>query len=180
MSFPWNDESDAVLKELHARRMGYTSIGDELQKRFNHEASRNAVAGRVKRLGLSLSHEGMIAKRKAVAGETKRKRKRNPRAETKPGLVSVAAGDPIRPAKGGPPAFPDPLPETPMEDHNIPASQRRSIFDLTESKCRWPVGDPGKPGFFFCGGKTDDGMPYCGWHCGRAFNNYAPRRKHAA
>jgi GcrA cell cycle regulator len=39
------------------------------------------------------------------------------------------------------------------------------LLDLNNESCRWPVGDPGKPGFFFCGEAKADlsaGRPYCG------------------
>lgn len=45
-----------------------------------------------------------------------------------------------------------------------PIAQRCTILDLTDSKCHWPIGDPGQPDFFFCGGKTLNGVPYCGYH----------------
>jgi GcrA cell cycle regulator len=55
-----------------------------------------------------------------------------------------------------------------MEDREIPISQRCNLLDLTEDRCYWPVGDPLKPDFFFCGGKTDksrgEACPYCRLH----------------
>jgi hypothetical protein len=44
------------------------------------------------------------------------------------------------------------------------AKMRRTILELTEQTCRWPVGDPDSAEFFFCGGNTIAGMPYCAYH----------------
>ena len=54
----------------------------------------------------------------------------------------------------------------------IPIGQRCTILDLTDSKCRWPIGDPGQPDFFFCGGRAIESLPYCGYHARVA---YRPR-----
>jgi len=51
----------------------------------------------------------------------------------------------------------------------IPSEQRRTLLQLTRSTCRWPVGDPGKPDFFFCGGRVEMGHSYCAGHCGFAY-----------
>ena len=57
--------------------------------------------------------------------------------------------------------------------------QRRLIFEPRPSRsgapsCLWPIGDPGKVDFHFCGGTTVPGRPYCPEHCARA---YLPRRR---
>jgi GcrA cell cycle regulator len=51
----------------------------------------------------------------------------------------------------------------------IPADQRRTLLQLTRSTCRWPVGEPAEPGFFFCGGRAQAGRPYCAGHCAFAY-----------
>ena len=55
--------------------------------------------------------------------------------------------------------------------------QRCTILELSESKCRWPIGDPSSPDFFFCGGKTIEGLPYCGHHSRIAYQPTADRRR---
>ena len=49
--------------------------------------------------------------------------------------------------------------------------------ELTEETCRWPIGDPGGPDFFFCGGQTVTGLPYCGYHSRVAYQPAADRRR---
>lgn len=57
------------------------------------------------------------------------------------------------------------------EDYSIPAPQRLKLVDLRGCVCKWPVGDPKRPDFFFCGAVTNDKDPYCPAHMRRALNN---------
>lgn len=43
---------------------------------------------------------------------------------------------------------------------------------LSKSPCCWPFGDPGKPGFRFCGDASRLGKPYCPTHCAVAYRPY--------
>ena len=45
----------------------------------------------------------------------------------------------------------------------------KTLLQLTPRCCRWPIGDPGKPGFHFCGQPKLTGRPYCQTHLDRAF-----------
>jgi GcrA cell cycle regulator len=54
-------------------------------------------------------------------------------------------------------------------DANIPRRRRRSLFELSEETCRWPVGDPRSSRFFFCGAQAAHNKPYCAEHCARAY-----------
>lgn len=53
-------------------------------------------------------------------------------------------------------------------DLSIPQNQRRTLLGLTDEVCHWPVGEPRTPGFFFCGGESVKGEPYCKHHMIRA------------
>lgn len=35
--------------------------------------------------------------------------------------------------------------------------------------CQWPVDQPGRPGFHFCGAAVKPGKPYCAGHCETAY-----------
>jgi GcrA cell cycle regulator len=48
---------------------------------------------------------------------------------------------------------------------------------LNEQTCRWPVGDPGSSDFFFCGGNTIAGLPYCAYHSRVAYQAPSDRRR---
>jgi len=62
-------------------------------------------------------------------------------------------------------------------DTVVPMSQRVSLLELNEATCHWPVGDPASPDFFFCGGKTLAGLPYCALHSRVAYQPAADRRR---
>ena len=59
-------------------------------------------------------------------------------------------------------------------DHEIPATQRKTILTVTPSCCHWPIGDPQRSGFFFCGAATDGKTAYCKRHAQVAFRSVAP------
>jgi GcrA cell cycle regulator len=51
-------------------------------------------------------------------------------------------------------------------------SSKKSLFELTNTSCRWPHGRPGTGRFFFCGAAGADlerGIPYCEPHMRRAY-----------
>ena len=62
-------------------------------------------------------------------------------------------------------------------DNIIPMGQRRTILELNEQTCRWPIGDPGSTEFFFCGGNTISGLPYCAFHSRVAYQPASDRRR---
>jgi GcrA cell cycle regulator len=59
----------------------------------------------------------------------------------------------------------------------IPVEQRKTLLELNEKTCRWPVGDPGSADFFFCGGETVADLPYCTHHSRVAFQPANDRRR---
>lgn len=62
--------------------------------------------------------------------------------------------------------------------HRADPPRRRgiSLLELTNDTCRWPHGEPGRPGFFFCGepgADLESGRPYCARHARRAYSRAA-------
>lgn len=104
--------------------------------------SRNAVIGKIHRLGLSGGRRRAGAARPAGAV-----RPRGPRrARSAPAL-----------RRAGPaPAEADP---------DLPG--QADLLSLSPGDCRWPVGDPRAAGFAFCGRPAAQG-PYCPAHAARA------------
>lgn len=49
----------------------------------------------------------------------------------------------------------------------------KPLLDLEAPDCKWPIGDPKKADFGFCGERRQPGRPYCAGHCRLA---YMPRR----
>ena len=54
-------------------------------------------------------------------------------------------------------------------DKNFEPENPKSLEDLTESTCKWPVGHPNEEKFYFCGRKPEGEFPYCKLHVLYAF-----------
>ncbi|RCL02918.1 MAG: GcrA cell cycle regulator [Candidatus Tokpelaia sp. JSC161] len=52
-----------------------------------------------------------------------------------------------------------------------------TLLQLTESSCRWPLGDPLNEDFHFCGAASEEGSPYCSYHSSIAFQPLTERRR---
>ncbi|QRG09111.1 GcrA cell cycle regulator [Xanthobacter dioxanivorans] len=162
----WNDERVELLKKLWSEGLSASQIASELG-----EVTRNAVIGKVHRLGLS-------GRAKTAPAPTR------PRAKT--GRPEGQEARPQRPATIGNTALAQDLEEAPEEapapapqvtDNVLPMAQRCTIMNLTESTCRWPLGEPGTDSFHFCGGKSNPGMPYCAAHARIAYQPVQDRRR---
>jgi GcrA cell cycle regulator len=55
-------------------------------------------------------------------------------------------------------------------------ADKTSLLDLNDRICKWPMGHPGEPDFYFCGEPANPGFPYCVDHCGVAYQAQLPRR----
>lgn len=143
----WNDRRVELLKTLWADDRSCSEIAGVL----GGGLTRNAVIGKVHRLGLS--------GRPRTPSSPAKRRVRKPRGERR--MVQRIANhgtrfDVTEVMEG------EPLPEETGLD--IPLAQRCTLLDLDSNKCKWPIGDPATPEFFFCGGKAAGEGPYCGYH----------------
>ena len=59
----------------------------------------------------------------------------------------------------------------------IPVDKRLSLLQLSEHTCKWPIGDPLTPDFYFCGQHADEGKPYCEFHSRRAYHQMEKKRR---
>ena len=144
----WTDERVETLRKLWTEGLSASRIAAELGG-----ITRNAVIGKVHRLGLS-------GRAKSPTAAAPRPRKVRPHSQA-PRIA--------RPSMRGNTALaqayePEVEPEPEFIDNVIPLGQRRSLLELNEDTCRWPIGDPGSPDFFFCGGRAVTGLPYCSHH----------------
>lgn len=121
--------------------------------------SRSAIIGKWHRLGWTES-------RPAPSMRPDAQRKRAQRHGRKTIRRARAIGERVE-------AVPE-LPPEPIVEADIPQTQRRSLVELTGETCKWPVGHPGDPGFFFCGGPACHG-PYCAYHGAHAYQGHGPR-----
>jgi len=58
--------------------------------------------------------------------------------------------------------------------------KKKTIANLGQRECRWPIGDPRDADFHFCGAPQASGRPYCAHHWGMAFVPSRPRHQQAA
>jgi GcrA cell cycle regulator len=156
----WTDERVETLKKLWADGLSASQIAAELGG-----ITRNAVIGKVHRLGLS---------GRAKSPSSAASRPRKPRATSPMLRVSRSS---MRGNTALAHAYElDIEPEPELIDNVIPLGQRRSLLELTEDTCRWPIGDPGTADFFFCGGQTITSLPYCAYHSRVAYQPANARR----
>jgi GcrA cell cycle regulator len=162
----WTDERVERLKKLWGDGLSASQIAAEL----GGGVTRNAVIGKVHRLGLS-------GRGKANAGAQPRPRKPT-RAPSHPLTMTGARPAAVVPrAAVAPPVDEvDAVPTIP-DEILVPVSERVTIMELRESMCRWPIGDPTTPEFGFCGARAITGLPYCGHHCRIAYQPAADRKR---
>ncbi|MBL8846300.1 MAG: GcrA cell cycle regulator [Hyphomicrobium zavarzinii] len=162
----WNDERVELLKKLWSEGLSASQIAGRLGG-----VTRNAVIGKVHRLGLS------------GRATTSRMKSHRPRARAAAAATARRMQQKTRFAPQGNPALralyqPEAEPFTPsVEELVIPLKERRTIQTLTECSCRWPIGDPQSADFHFCGKNKVTGLPYCEFHARRAFQPPQPRRR---
>ena len=65
-------------------------------------------------------------------------------------------------------------PRAPLRAVSSPAPRRSGL------SCCWPLGDPGTPGFHFCGATPVPGKPYCAEHAQLAYVKLRDRRDNVA
>ncbi len=187
----WTDERVETLKKMWTEGQSASQIAKELGG-----VTRNAVIGKVHRLGLSNRSGAQAAPAaKEKAAPARAKAKAEPKVEAKPAPEVKSA--PGRATEIPPPApvnlrtkiIPagQPLPPQPSANEISPealASVREvekkakkiSLMELTERTCKWPIGDPATDDFWFCGLGVQSGKPYCEAHVGVAFQPMSSRR----
>lgn len=153
----WSLEMEEQLKKLWADGLSCSQIAKKIGG-----VSRNAVIGKVHRLGLS--------GRANPARPTLPKRGRT-KALSAP--KSHSGGGSRRRAKVLPAPEPVKLPDPePMDNGEF-----ANVLTIKDSMCKWPIGDPSEPGFRFCGHRATGPSPYCEAHQQIAFAEPKKRRR---
>lgn len=144
----WTEERVATLKKLWLEGLSASQIAKQLGG-----VTRNAVIGKVHRLGLS---------GRAAPSQPSRPvfRPQRPR----PAVSST----PMRRIEPQPrPAAAEPAPYV-----DLPGTA--TVLTLGAHMCKWPIGDPTSDEFSFCGRRSQDEGPYCVEHARVA---YQPQQK---
>jgi GcrA cell cycle regulator len=148
----WTQERVAQLQAYVNAGLTCSQIADEIG------VTRNAVIGKIHRLGLS---PGRTAGRPA---RERPPRDRPPRSSQRQLLRLVYAQTPCDAETAA-------VGLTPVE-----SAQRCSLFELTHGKCRWPINDPGNADFAFCGNDSIAVFSYCTGHARMAYRFPTRRR----
>lgn len=174
MTMAWTDERVEKLKKLWAEGLSASQIAAQLGG-----VSRNAVIGKVHRLCLP-------GRAKAGGSTASRPAKRTTSAPRAPNYASRAATRTVTRAAGATAlkevfeteTFQE-LEVRPASNVVVPISRRLGLTELTERTCKWPVGDPMKDDFHFCGNDSPDSSPYCTYHARLAYQPSSDRRRAA-
>lgn len=164
----WTDDRVEMLKKLWMEGLSASQIANRMG-----EVTRNAVIGKVHRLGLS---------GRATTSRVSRPRTRKPRAPSSPATnVFRSAGNTALKADHelAPDYTPEPKP-TIVQELQIPPGERASILTLSDNTCRWPIGDPEAEDFHFCGRQPEPKLPYCQHHVQIAYQPAQDRRRKRA
>ena len=170
----WTNERVELLRKLWLDGLSASRIAAELAG----GVTRNAVIGKVHRLGLS----GRVKPQSSPASQ--RHRDAKPAGAARPGMPQRAVAMPMR----GNTALaiqdrptPAPLVRRSYDDNVVNMTENVTIMELRESMCRWPVGDPSSAEFRYCGAKAPIGEgPYCKHHSRMAYQPTQERRRKIA
>jgi GcrA cell cycle regulator len=155
----WSEERIIHLTTLWSQGLSARQISREL----GHGISRGSVLAKIYRLGIgNLSPRGGWHRSPPALTE-------KPPASA--GLAAIVPSPIWLFRPNTTPAWVSnavPHVDNPLADADIPPAQRQSLLQLNCRTCRWPVGDPAKSDFFFCGAVPREGEVYCAAHCARA------------
>ena len=152
----WTDERVELLKKLWQDGLSASQIAKQLGG-----VTRNAVIGKVHRLGLS----GRAAPSKPA----------RPQFKT-PRPVRVATQAPSLPRRIAEPA---PASHAPPVRYVDETPGTATVLTLGAHMCKWPIGDPALESFTFCGRRTDEG-PYCQEHAQVAYQPAQAKKRSSA
>ena len=165
----WTDERVEILKKLWAEGLSASQIAARLGG-----VTRNAVIGKVHRLGLS---------GRATPSRVPRPKPQRTREPSHPSKISSfrTAGSTALKVDAELDAEPLIEPEAaPLREVEVsPPGERCNILQLSDKTCRWPIGDPGTEEFCFCGSSPKAGQPYCAHHVQIAYQPAQDRRRRA-
>ena len=186
----WTDDRVEILKKLWVEGQSASQIAKELGG-----VTRNAVIGKVHRLGLSnratsssssksdtksktsvksMSDTKRVSNKTSASKVTSKNSPSEPRSNvTSLRRQIIPAGQPLPPQPSANEISPEALARVSEIEKK---AKKISLLELTERTCKWPVGDPATEEFWFCGLPSQAGKPYCEAHVGVAFQPMSQRR----
>ena len=165
-SATWNLERIELLKRCFHAGLTCSQIANEIG------VTRNAVIGKVNRLGLSKPKDviGRQLEQRRAANLARPKtlwtrgpRRRHPNIFAQHQMLTAAFA----------------RTQAPVEDVPISNGRGCTLFELSQMKCRWPISNPGAENFCFCGNEPLKGLPYCPGHARIAYRSPGRQRRNA-
>jgi GcrA cell cycle regulator len=154
----WTGPQEDLLRKL----VGEGLSAGEIALRMPGK-SRNAVLGKAWRLGLM----GAERPRRVTTKRKRRSPRRKPEARKEFVLFNTlgfidknSRVKKVHLVQDG---------YVPKPEEPAPEGQRKSLLELEEHHCRWPINDPLGPDFHFCGAEANVGSVYCPTHHARAY-----------
>ena len=135
----WNETKIEKLKDLWSKGHTASQIAEMLG-----DTTRNAVIGKAHRLNLEA---------------------RAPSKQSSQSSTSV--NRPVR--RGSAPISRKAKFQSILLDKNFEPENPKSLEELTDQTCKWPIGHPNEEKFYFCGRKPEGEFPYCKLHVLYAF-----------
>ena len=136
----WTSEKVEKLKELWSKGRTASQIAEALG-----DTTRNAVIGKAHRLNLE--------------ARAPSKKSNSPKSRENRQVMRRSPAPMSRKAKF----------QSILLDKNFEAENPKSLEELTEETCKWPIGHPNEEKFYFCGRKPEGEFPYCKLHVLYAF-----------
>jgi GcrA cell cycle regulator len=156
----WTDERIALM----ARRWAEGASAQAIAQELGPGVSRCAVLGKIHRLGLPRPEVKL--RREPEPGGSRRR----PRSAGTSTLMAAFAAFGLGPGPGQ-------LDESSTHpDAGKAFGPPRGLLALSDATCRWPVGDPARSDFMFCGAAPLEARPYCLAHCRIAYRPESAER----
>ena len=161
----WTDKKIEKLKKLWEKGYSAAEIGKKLG------FSKNAIVGKVHRLGLANRASPIKSSSGKPASDSKAVSKKPTEKLEKPAkIVSLkhSKAEPVSRPSAPKAAKPAGLK---IASNMTKALGGISMLELTSDLCCWPIDDVNSENFHFCGKKVFRSKPYCLEHCAVAYTN---------
>ena len=131
----WTSEKVEKLKELWSKGRTASQIAEALG-----DTTRNAVIGKAHRLNLE--------------ARAPSKQSNSPKSRENRQVMKRSPAPMSRKAKF----------QSILLDKNFEAENPKSLEELSEDTCKWPIGHPDEKSFYFCGRSSLKDFSYCKLH----------------
>ncbi|MDE2096827.1 MAG: hypothetical protein KGL39_06230 [Patescibacteria group bacterium] len=158
MTVEWTPELETTVAGWIADGYSAGEVSDKLCA-MRVWATRNAVIGKAKRRGWKWKNSPHSNP------DPNKIKSRRPRFDFRRKSSAKSAAKEKSVENSAPISFVSPE----AYDAAIPVEQRRTLLELSNATCRFPIGNPGSGDLYFCGAEPREGLPYCAVHHARCY-----------